>query len=67
MTEIKPCPFCGHTAHVQQLKWSAKARFFVGCGNAENRCIASVHNTFGRFYDREHDAIEAWNRRAEND
>ena len=67
MEKIKPCPFCGETAHVMQLKWSASARYFVGCGNRANSCIASEHNTFGRFYSSRQVAIDAWNRRAKND
>lgn len=65
--ELKPCPFCGHTAHVMQLKWSVESRYFVGCGNRANRCIASEHNTFGMFYPSRQDAIDAWNRRAKDE
>jgi hypothetical protein len=61
--ELKPCPFCGTQAHVNRLKWSASPRYFVSCGNGMGKCIASEHNTFGRFYTNRDDAIEAWNRR----
>ena len=62
--DLKPCPFCGNAAHIQRLKWSASPRYFVVCGNASGRCIASEHNTFGRFFANRNDAIDAWNRRA---
>ena len=64
MPELKPCPFCGHTAHVIQLKQSA---YYIACGNSVERCIASAHWVFGSFYLNKADAIESWNRRANND
>ena len=67
MPELKPCPFCGHTAHVMQLKQSAKPRYYIACGNSAERCIASAHWVFGSFYLNKADAIEAWNRRANNE
>lgn len=66
MNDLKPCPFCGGIAHVMRLKWSASERYFVVCGNSLGRCIASEHNTFGRFYVNKNDAVDAWNRRADN-
>ena len=65
MEKLKPCPFCGGNAHVMQHKWGASTRYFVGCANRANSCIASEHNTFGMFYFRRQDAIEAWNKRAD--
>lgn len=38
---LKPCPFCGSTAHVSMLKQSVKPRYFIVCGNAASECIAS--------------------------
>ena len=64
MAELKPCPFCGHNAHVMQLKGSVPARYYAGCGNRAGRCIASDHYVFGRFFVNKQDAIDAWNRRA---
>ena len=61
--ELKPCPFCGRTAHVMQLKSSVRPRYFVGCANEKERCIASSHWVFGKFYWDQDEAIEAWNRR----
>ena len=64
--ELKPCPFCGSTAHVSMLKQSVKPRYFIVCGNAANECIASGHWVFGCFFATREDAIEAWNRRKNN-
>lgn len=66
MIELKPCPFCGGYALVMQLKQSASPRYFVACGNKAGRCIASGHWVFGNFYATKGEAMEAWNRRAEN-
>lgn len=63
--ELKPCPFCGHMAHIMQLKQSVTARYYVGCGN--KYCIASEHNVFGKFYVNKRDVIDAWNRRASDE
>lgn len=64
MAKLKPCPFCGSIAHIQELKQSVRPRYFVVCSNARDRCIAAEHNVFGRFYPLVSEAIEAWNRRA---
>lgn len=62
--ELKPCPFCGSMAGVKRLKQSVSARYYVGCFNGRGRCIASEHNYFGHFYVNRDDAVNAWNRRA---
>lgn len=66
MTELKPCPFCGHNAHVMQLKQSVSARYYVVCGNNAGQCIASEHYVFGRFFTAKQDAVNAWNRRTDD-
>ena len=66
-TPLKPCPFCGHTAMIAQLKQSVPARYHAVCANAAGRCIASDHYVFGRFFVTKQDAIDAWNRRVENE
>lgn len=66
MIELKPCPFCGHCALVMQLKQSVSRRYYVACGNKAERCIASGHWVFGNFYATKREAMEAWNRRADN-
>ena len=60
MSELKPCPFCGGKAFV-----SARLPYFGGqktvavvCEN----CNASSKNKV-----KEKDAIESWNRRADNE
>lgn len=64
MEKLKPCPFCGRTAHVMELKSSTKPRYYVGCANSRYNCIASSHWVFGMFYNDKQEAINAWNRRA---
>lgn len=65
--DLKPCPFCGHIAHVSVLKQSVTPRFYVVCSNAKDRCIASDSYVFGRKYPTREDAIYVWNRRAEDE
>lgn len=64
---LKACPFCGSIAHVQTLKKSVTPRYFIACGNAREHCIASEHNVFGMFYTTVSDAVNAWNRRVDDD
>ena len=66
MIKLKPCPFCGHCAHVMELKSSTSTRYFVACGNSMGKCIASAHWVFGEFYMSKEEAAEAWNRRVDN-
>lgn len=63
---LKPCPFCGEIAHVMRLKQNVSPRYFVACGNGAERCIAAEHWVFGRFFATQEEAVEAWNRSAEN-
>lgn len=56
MAELKPCPFCGGKAMLIWLPYSRK--IFVKC--AEQCC---KQNT---IYKSREEAIEAWNRRAED-
>lgn len=63
MRELKPCPFCGHVAHVAEMKKSVKQRFYVICSNQREECIASEAYVFGKKYPNKEDAIHAWNRR----
>ncbi len=58
MAELKPCPFCGGEAdcsknvlHNNQYEWAVEC---IECG-AFTDCFAT-----------EEEAIEAWNRRADN-
>ena len=56
MAELKPCPFCGGRASIV-LKGGS---FFVYC----NRCPGAVVTDY--VHQSEEEAIEAWNRRAED-
>ena len=52
-----PCPFCGKDAKTTFVSLNG---FTVRC--SDNNCIGS---TIGMTYNRQGDAIEAWNRRAD--
>lgn len=53
MTELKPCPFCGGKAYVQEhLSGLYRSVICKVC------CAAT------RMFQKEKEAIEAWNRRA---
>lgn len=56
MEQLKNCPFCGGEAHIEfsYVWWG----YFVSC----TVCGATQEN-----YDKEEEAIEAWNRRASDE
>ena len=60
MAELKPCPFCGCTAIINHKE--AIEAWIVECSN--NSCPASY--MIGNYYDTENEAVEVWNRRADN-
>ena len=55
MTELKPCPFCG-SKHICIKKTN------VGTWLQCERCFVEIN-----LYRTEEEAIDAWNRRAEDD
>ena len=55
--ELKPCPFCGGEARVERDSFSGS---YVGCLNDE--CLGFLG--LGWIYETEEEAIDAWNRRA---
>lgn len=61
MDELKPCPFCGGKAEllaVPQSSGLSPMKWVIVC---KNKCV----NQYPHISD--HDAIEAWNRRASDD
>lgn len=58
MNALKPCPFCGSEA----VMTYSKNGFQVFCDNDE--CILNSLEMIDKTT--EHEAAEAWNRRAEN-
>ena len=52
MTELKPCPFCGGVAKILEHYWDVEV-YCIEC-QASNRGDSKA------------EAIEAWNRRAED-
>ncbi len=61
-TKLKPCPFCGRKAELVRMEYGSGSVYFgITCENW--RCaVASVVPNFSY----EEEAIEAWNRRAED-
>lgn len=57
MAELKPCPFCGGRAMLINLPYSRK--IFVKC---EEQCCEQ-----NLIYKTREEAIEAWNRRANDE
>lgn len=63
MDELKPCPFCGGEAKLHQTTYGNNiAAYVVWCGN--RNCDVSPTTRYRRF---RKEAIEAWNRRAEDE
>ena len=60
MTELKPCPFCGGEAETKRHK------FFVGSDTYGVVCTKCEART-SQFFDTQAEAIEAWNRRADDE
>ena len=66
--ELKPCPFCGGEAEIERTtRCMITAEIRIFC----TKCGATVRNwekTFWHvgYFDTEEEAIEAWNRRAED-
>lgn len=61
MAILKPCPFCGNTNPVIQKRryvWQSKAIYTVQC----NKCYARMVSLDSIYM-----AINAWNRRVDND
>ena len=65
MEKLKPCPFCGEYGSVRLMTRHGKDgwrdRFYVLCEYDSGGCGAS-----GGWYHTKEEAIEAWNRRADN-
>ncbi|HHR6217449.1 TPA: Lar family restriction alleviation protein [Providencia alcalifaciens] len=58
MNELKKCPFCGGEAYIQDWSMMERSRYKVAC----NQCDVETP-----IYETEHEAIEAWNRRANSE
>ena len=58
MNELKKCPFCWGEAYIQDWSMMERSRYKVAC----NQCDVETP-----IYETEHEAIEAWNRRANSE
>ena len=62
MAELKPCPFCGGNAIVvANLHRHDETSYFVKCNNKDCHIIPETY-----WCAEMNDAIEIWNRRAED-
>lgn len=59
MDKLKPCPFCGGEANVQEIEYDKT--YFVRCSNIKKCSVLPYTFSFANITD----AIDAWNRRAE--
>ena len=55
MNELKPCPFCGGEAHLEQYQDAPEYFAIVRCSQCDIKAVK----------DTDEEAIEAWNTRAE--
>ena len=62
MAELKPCPFCGSNAFIAEWNYD------LAPGNVLTHCVEcnGCHSTTLE-YGTEEEAIEAWNRRTDNE
>ena len=70
--ELKPCPFCGAEANLTEVRFVAlKPLYIVEC----SACTARIGRTKETYqtskgythFNNKEDAIEAWNRRVNNE
>ena len=64
MSELKPCPFCGGMARVIEHTFYETSDFTSHSYGVE--CCDCFTKSF-QFYKTEEKAINAWNRRVDND
>ncbi len=61
MSELKPCPFCGDEAVIEQLDEDYNDEWCIYCLNSDGECKMQPCT---QIYETQEDAIEAWNTRA---
>jgi Lar family restriction alleviation protein len=63
MAELKPCPFCGEIPKIEIFTdMFERKKYGIECHGSDCEI-----NPMTAWYADENDAIEAWNRRAEDD
>lgn len=62
MDELKPCPFCGEQAEVYETPSNG---YTIVARHDDCCCFSNL--MWGRGYETEEEAIEAWNRRANDE
>ena len=64
MTELKPCPFCGGTNTKMYSQKDSSLHGFIHLCDGFDDCMVKVES---RLFSTEEEAIEAWNRRANDE
>ena len=62
MAELKPCPFCGGIGVIKIDDFGGAMKFLPHCSNYGESCWGMQENWFNSL----EEAIDAWNRRAED-
>jgi Lar family restriction alleviation protein len=67
--KLKPCPFCGGDAvlYNQSSKYTDRNSYLVNCSNCSCRTREFAYYEIKARRETEQKAIEAWNRRVDND
>lgn len=70
MTDLKPCPFCGcevEAVDAHYVPWLINTgEYFKIVGNHDEECVFPFLG-YDFFFESKEAAIEAWNRRADDD
>lgn len=63
--KLKPCPFCGSKAELRELTYQDTTLFGIFC--VEDLKPKNQHGHFIDNYASKQEAIDTWNRRADDD
>lgn len=66
MTELKPCPFCGGEAKIQH-EYSRESGDWYAVDCLNKKCPMEIVIVTTGWRPTEAEAVEAWNRRANDD
>lgn len=61
--KLKPCPFCGGKAEIRTMIYAGNALYYVRCP----RINCFIHCFTKKKYETEAEAVEAWNRRVNDE
>lgn len=66
MAELKPCPFCGRKPKVKMLYYPTGGECIIECKPIFRKAHKQILRCCANIDRAEKEAIEAWNRRAED-